>query len=420
MNGAPMTRGPGRGRQSGTIVPLVIFAMVALMGCIAACIDVGMLASEKARLQSGCDAAALAGAGNLTTQATAQNAAALWYQSNFSTSTTQPSGTGTNPQNYTIGADTVAVTTPYGDSYTTGQGWLSHDLVQVSATRRVVLDFAPVIGIPHVDVTARAVAYAINNGGASIVQPGDGCIFAKDQGFNLTCNNITIKGSVYSNAGISITANNTSVTKTMHAETSVSLTGNNVYGNFALEYGTTYSVPKGSQIASYTKVAQVDATPPLNYTPANYATDFKIDYTHSSAWNITGNSFTATPGTYYVNGDMTINANNANLSGCTFIVNGNFTCNTNNVTMTGCSTALSNGAPNYMCVYLLGGGTIGINQNNITVHGDLYAPNGYITCVSNNIQQGWWIARRISVTVNNWELDGIANRQCIGILKLVE
>ena len=54
------------------------------------------------------------------------------------------------------------------------------------------------------------------------------------------------------------------------------------------------------------------------------------------------------------------------------------------------------------------------------MNGDLYAPNGYISCSSNNIHKGWWVARRISISCNNFELDGIPGRGGAQALMLVE
>jgi hypothetical protein len=383
-------------------------------------IDVGKMSFSKSKMQGTCDFAALAGAGNLTTQTAAQNAAAMWYLSNIDqTSSTQPTGSGTNPKTYTIGGDTVVVTTPYNDTFTDGKGWSASNLVKVQTTRTVPLAFAAALGIKQANVGASAVALCLNAG--SVGAAGEGCLFATDQGFAISCNNFTVKGSVYTNSSIAMSLNNVWIGDTLHAKTSINLSGNNFTGHFALQYGTTYSISCNTKdIASYAQLPQVDITPPINYTPANYASDFNIDYTVNGNWNISQNNWTCPPGTYYVNGNMNISCNNATLDGCTFIVNGSFTNSTNNTTLSPSATTMKDGSTNYMCVYLLGAGTIGLSTNNITVNGDLYAPNGYISCSANNVHKGYWVARKISISCNNFELDGIPGRGGGQQLKLVE
>jgi Flp pilus assembly protein TadG len=401
---------------------MVCLSLVALLGAMALSIDLGHLAQIKANMQNATDAAALAAAGNMATAQTAQDAAALCYLANRNQGTVQPSGSGTTSRTYTVVGDTVVATTPYSDAYTTAQGWAASNLIEVRATRTAPLFFAPAVGIPSAVVVSRSLALASTvSGGQWGV--GEGCLFALNNGYSLNCNNFTVKGSVYSNSSININLNNITigVGDTLHAETSVTINGNNVNGDFVLQYGTTYTVNCNTKnIASYTKVPQTPVTPPITYVPANYNSDFSVDYVHTSSWTVSGNTYTFTPGTYYINGDLNISANNVVMTGCTFIVNGNFTCNSNNVTMTPDPNGLKAGGTNYMCVYALGTGTISLNQNNITVHGDLYAPNGAISCNSNNINQGYWVANGISVNCNNFELDGIPGRGGIVTPKIVE
>ena len=391
----------GRGGRSGSTIVMAAISVVATLGCAALTIDVGQVSMTKSRLQSSCDASALAGSASLPCGQLAQNDAALWYLANKSGETTRPSGSGTTTKTYTIGDDTVAVTTPYSDSYTTLQGWDPTRLIEVQATHTVPYTFAAALGLPSGQVVRRSVAYS-EGGGTSGWPGGDGVIFAKDQGFALTCNNFTVRGSVYANSAINITVNNVWVGRTMHAETSCDITANKTQGHFTLEYGTTYKVDKHSDIAAYNKIPQVDVTPPITYDPAKYATDFHITTSYGGDLNINQSNVVWPAGTYYVPGNLTISGNNADLSDCTFIVGGSVNVNTNNLQL-GCHE-------NNMCFFLLGSGTINLTQNNISVVGDIYAPNGYISNCSNNIHYGWWVARRISAVCNNFELDGLPGR----------
>jgi hypothetical protein len=135
----------------------------------------------------------------------------------------------------------------------------------------------------------------------------EGGLFALNQGLNVNCNSFTVQGSVFANSNISMGASNISIGDTLHSAGSVFVNCGNITGDFALQYGTSYSVNSGSRnIASYTNTGTGSVTPPINFAPATYATDFNIDYTHSSSWNVSGNSFSPSPGTYYIDGNMTI------------------------------------------------------------------------------------------------------------------
>lgn len=399
-----------RSQRSGAVLVIVVVALICLLACAALTIDIGMIMMQRSRLQGYCDAAALAGAAALPDTTAAQSAAAMYYQRNFAQSDTAPSGqSGT----YTVGRSTLVVTTPYSSSYTNSMSWSPANLLKVQAVETVPLTFARAVGINSSNVAASAVALSSGLSGQDW-GTGEGCLFATDQGFALSCNNFNVAGSVFSNSSISVNLNNVTIGNTLHAKTSVAMSGNNLNGNFRLEYGTNCNLSYNhAYVSEYVKTPQVDVTPPINYDPAKFESDFHINYRRTGDWNIDQRNYTASPGTYYVPGNLTIGANNTNLSDCTFIVGGSVTITTNNLQL--------GYHENYMCFYLLGGGSININTNNVSVNGDLYAPNGYINCSSNNIHRGWWVARRISVSCNNFELDGIPGRSSGGReLKLVE
>jgi hypothetical protein len=384
-------------------------ALAATLGFMALVVDVGSVVVATNQLQLSCDAAALAG---VSTPTNVVGQALSLYENNA-----MPGATDTpslvSGHTYTLRYDTVTVTNPYSDATTTAAGYAAADCVEVAASRTLATAFAPLAGGGRRTTSARAVAWRVA-GGDGAFSGGQGTIFALDQGFALTCNGFTVSGSVFSNSSIAINLNNISIGNTLHSKTSTTLTSNKITGHFNLQYGTTYKITSNNtDIASYTQTPQTDVTPPINYDPANYATDFQITQSYSSSVNISASGVVWPAGTYYINGDLNISANNADLSKCTFIVNGNITVNTNN--------AKFSPNQNYMCLYALGGGTISLNQNNISVTGDVYAPKGYIYCISNNTNYGWWEARRITVNCNNFNLEGIAGRTgSAGSPKLVE
>jgi len=403
------------GARRGTITPLICLGLMALLGLTALTFDVGRLTTAKSSTQNACDAAALAGAGKLPPAGqVAMDQAALLYLANCTGGTTQPVGTGTNPRTYTINGDTVRITNPYSDAFTTAKLWSPNDLLEVRVARTVQMPFGAAAGVPSASVVSRAVAWRYANSGGAW-NAAQGVLFAKDLGFALNCNKFTVKGSLGSNSDIAMSLNNVWIGNTVHAKNSVSISGNNLNGHFNLEYGTTYDIRSiHKDIAQYTRMTPpVDLVPPINFDPAAYNTDFHIATYYNSSLTITESFIKWPPGTYYVQGDLNLQANNVDLSDCTFIVGGSVNVNTNNLTL----------SPHekYMCFYLLGGGTINLNDNNVSVYGDLYAPNGYINSISNNTHYGQWVARRISVTCNTFELDGIPDRiNGQSELKLVE
>ena len=424
MLGVASSSSTNGSRRNGSVMPLICFALVAILGLMALTIDVGRMTAAKSATQNYCDASALAGAGALSTSATAaMDQAALWYLANRTGGTTQPTGTGTNPRTYTVGGDALTIKSPYSDTFTTSKGWSAANLIEVRVSRTLQLPFGAAVGVPTATVVSRAVALSTPGSGGQW-GVGEGCLFATDQGYALNCSNFTVKGSVYTNSDISMNLSSAWIGDTLHAKNSVTLSGSTFNGHFNLEYGTTYTVNCSSKdIAQYKKLPQVDVTPPITYVPANYNSDFNVDFVHSSGWTVTGNAFTPTPGTYYINGDFNIYSSSANLTGCTFIVNGSFNCSTSNVVFSPDAGGLKAGGTNYMCIYSTAtGGAININVSSATVNGDLYAPKGTISCNASNVHKGWWVARKISVNCSSFELDGIPGRGAGGaaVLKLVE
>jgi hypothetical protein len=419
----------GTGARRGSVTLLICFGLVAILGLLALTIDVGRMTTSKSTSQNACDAAALAGAGKLPPAGqTAMDQAALLYLANRTGGTAQPTGTnlcpitytiadGTTissiPRSYSVGGDTVTVTNPYQDAFTIAKLWSPYDLLEVRVSRTLQLPFGAAIGVPTAQIVSRAVAwrYAMNG---EYWNGGQGCLFALDQGYALSCNTFKVKGSVFSNSDINISMNNYWVGNTCHAKNNLNISGNHLKGHFDLEYGNSYSISSNDKdIGSITKVPQVDVTPPINYDPTKYAQDFHIDTYYNSSLAISASGVTWPAGTYYVKNDLNISANNVDLRNCTFIVGGTVNISTNNLQLSP--------HENYMCFYVLGSGAINLSQNNISVYGDLYAPNGYINCSSNNIHYGWWVARRIAISCNNFELDGIPGRTSgQNILKLVE
>ena len=65
---------PSTQRRRGTIVPLLAFGMIALLGMVALAIDIGMIAVARTQAQDAADIAALTGARTLNGDSTNQYA----------------------------------------------------------------------------------------------------------------------------------------------------------------------------------------------------------------------------------------------------------------------------------------------------------------------------------------------------------
>lgn len=392
-----------RGRRAGTIIPVVAIALLTLLGSAALTIDIGSFYMTRSHLQAVCDASALAGSAALPDIANARDKAASYYAVNVTHTDDAPNG---NSGTYNIAGDTVVVTTPYSDAYTTAKGWSPDDLLRVETTTTVPLTFASALGLPSREMKVSSVSLrtgGLGNGWGL----GQACVFALSQGFALSCNTFKVKGSVIANSDIDINLNVIEIGNLLHAKGKNKLYGNQIRGGFRLEYGTTYDIScLQADIGAIVKTPQTDIVPPITYNPANWDQDFDVDVYYPGNLTIDSSYFTAS-GTIRVPGNLTITANNVDLRNCTFIVGGNVNIQTNNLYL--------GYHENYMCFYCTGlNSSVNIYQNNVSVLGDIYVPNGFINNYSNNVHRGYWVAQRIVVNCNNFEIDGIPARAAAG------
>lgn len=119
--------GSQRSRRSGNVLVLTAVSIVAMAGCCALAVDLGLLVHTKNRLQITCDASALAGAQELPASPDAAEAVAR--------QTAQLNGTAT-----------PVVTLP------------SSRMIRVSAHQKVLFFFAPFLGITDNTVSATSSA----------------------------------------------------------------------------------------------------------------------------------------------------------------------------------------------------------------------------------------------------------------------
>ncbi|HKF52521.1 MAG TPA: pilus assembly protein TadG-related protein [Candidatus Acidoferrales bacterium] len=163
-----------RNKQAGQALVLTAVALVVLMGFAGLAIDVGALRSQKRLQQTAADAAAIAGANNLSfggVTAGAQNAAA---GDNFTDNSGNAGACGVSgppaPPN-TATPGWIEVTVCNGPS--TGPHQADANYVEAWVTEVQPTYFMRVLGINQEVVTARAVATNINSGGPT----GPGCLY---------------------------------------------------------------------------------------------------------------------------------------------------------------------------------------------------------------------------------------------------
>ena len=133
----------GRGER-GQILPIVALALVALLGISAFAIDVGYAYYAKRQLQAATDAAALAGAQDLPTVATAKATAATYAAANTPANVTAT-------YTYTTKCTATALAAIGSCNAATNPNALT-----VTATGSTNTYFAKIFGITKFDVTAKA------------------------------------------------------------------------------------------------------------------------------------------------------------------------------------------------------------------------------------------------------------------------
>lgn len=289
-----------RNKQAGQALVLTAVALVVLMGFAGLAIDVGALRSEKRAQQTAADAAALAGANNLSfggVTAGAQNAAAGdGYADTASTCTTGC------PSSGSVGYITVTVNNPPAS----GPHAADANYVEALVTEIQPTYFMRVLGINQETVTARAVATNINSGGVN----GPGCMISIGPPSN-SIEGININGSVTVNApSCGIVDNGNYNTKGNALNVSASTFGVSGDPNVSGKGGSV-SCTNSSTCPQYGMPAAANPlatlTPPCNpctgggsFSPTSSATFSPGTYNSIS---ITGNgTITFNPGVYVFDG----------------------------------------------------------------------------------------------------------------------
>ncbi len=283
--------------RCGIITVWLACALVAMIGFMALGMDVGQILVTKQQLQRACDASALATA---TGYDDIYSPALSFYMDNALPGvTTRPTSGG---HTYTVGNDTLTVTTPYGDAQTQAFGYASDDCIEIVATRSVRSLFGALSGAPVRTVRARAVAWR------HLVAGGLPAIFAHRQGptpigFRWTGSGGETRGDIITNG-------------------SVEFTGTNHVCHGDVLYGYGYVLNGNGNYADHWRKTPAVRDWPID-RPVLSVNDFApFDYTIVGSYKLTGSNNTIPPGVYYVQGDVSISASTTIAAGVTFVATG--------------------------------------------------------------------------------------------------
>ena len=348
-------------REAGQSVILVAISIALLCGVVALVVDVGMVSVSQGQLQNAADAAALAGARDLPTAATAKSTAVKYAG-----------------YNGVAAADTTA-TTPYKGNA---------NRIEVVCQETVNYTFARVIGLNSTVVTARAVAERSSGGGGgafgyAVFSGGNSLLLG------MYSSNLNVTGSVHSNYSMMITGSSQTITGNAEAVTSL---------NCYVSSITIGGVAQGASIdiqGSSINVPNRLTSPAAFISMTDFSNEVKTEATAAGTASTGNKTFYGTnfnvDSSYYVNGSVQVSAS-------TFAGKGTI-CATGDINMSGSMLEANSGTA--VCLYSTTG-NISLSTSGLTIYGTLYAPNGKIGIYASNINiYGRVIAKEIIITGSN-------------------
>lgn len=299
-------------RGSAMVIYVVMF--VALLGFAAVAVDTGRVIVEKQKLQDAVDAAALAAAQKLPSEADATSAANRYVTLN-----------GFSPSDITV---------TFADSDKT---------IIVSARKKIDYTFGNILGLGS--TTVGQVSKATYT---PIKSAFDYALFSGSK-----TNTLSINGSKYM------------ITGNTHTNSSFTANGSTITITGACEAASTITI-KGGTINVTTRVPNApyvdmpDFSDTIKQQAMNAGHCYSSDVTFNSSYIDVG-------GSIYVNGNVTINGSKFKGVGCILA--------TGSVTFNGSSQTVYTG--DAVCIYSKTG-DININGSSATVDGILYAPKGCV------------------------------------------
>jgi hypothetical protein len=302
--------------ESGQSLVMSALCITVLLGFVGFGIDIGLLFHAKRNLQTAADAAAIAGALNPSSYAASGAAAAA---ANGVTATTQPSTLPANQQT-TVTINCPPAKGPFSSApncATSGGGFVEALIQQPSQTF-----FMGLFGFNNMEVAARAVAGPMIN---------SGCVYT-------LMNSASLPGGFQ--AGLQLSGGSTNITATscdIYSNANISLSGGaSISAKYIGDVGG-YSANGGSTASPAPQTISAISDPLANVTAptvpgscTNVINNVSGTFSQGCYTGITvsgGDVVNLNPGTYVVNGNLTVQGSSATLTctGCTFYVTGQIT-----------------------------------------------------------------------------------------------
>ncbi|MCD6351382.1 MAG: hypothetical protein J7M26_04590 [Armatimonadetes bacterium] len=294
--------------QTGATIPLLAMAIIVLILCLGATIDVGRLAHAKERMQKAADLAVTSASSQvdqLSPEEVRQAALDMFAANLYPDDSSVPEKTFINwvgePESdnagyvYQIGPYTVTVWNPYSDPVTAQRGVPPDCTVALYAHRNVKLPFLAVVGLDETPVRVRAVSTGFPSGPCLMfAHSTDPC----KVGIDWSSNGGTIHGDCHSNTRVDMSGSNHVVDGWIDYRYGYDVSGNG------------HDIRKGFRLGNVLDF-------PIHYEPSDFE---PYDYYYNGSCSFPGHVIPA--GVYYVKGNLHITGDDVAAGPVTFVVEG--------------------------------------------------------------------------------------------------
>ena len=348
---------PRARRATGQIMILYALMLPVLLGFVALGIDAAHLFAERRDFQ---------GAGDLPTAGTAIAAARTNATANGFT--------------HGAAATTVAVVTPYnGDN----------QRIEVTITRSTPTFFARLIGVPTVQIKARAVARSVVGTAYSIFAIRHAC--PSTETIDWSGSDVTVPGRVHSNS-------------------SFKMGGSNNRSTLASTYGCSRDISGSTNTFSGANPTSSSTQPqPITFTTADFPCTYTVPsgdiVSYNAVWQDAGKT-RLRPGVYCYNGSLKLSDSNV-IGNVTFVATGS----SGMVELPGSNYTLTPFTKNVLA-YAEGTSspTLKLNGSGGSWTGYLYAANGQaeVSGSGNFSLAGSIVARTVKLNGSSWSITNMA------------
>jgi Flp pilus assembly protein TadG len=255
--------------QRGAMTILMAACAVAFLGFGAIVVDLASVFHAKRSLQASTDAAALAGAQNLSSTGSPTLA--------VSTATTYSAGSGDKnaDPNLSVTATPATVNCTGLTGSTCTATTTNPNGIKVTQSTTVPLYFAPILGIDTASISTTA--YALQSGGKAV---NTDVVIILDTTASMNNTDSSCSGNTRLNCAFSgIKTMLTGFDGTTQQVALMVFPGLTTAANAALEYDCSSSTPTSSAIAKYNASASAPATTPPVYQIVPFSSDYKANST---------------------------------------------------------------------------------------------------------------------------------------------